>query len=747
MKKRKQRLQASPEKNSNILRTLIDNLPDGIFLKDRESRFIFANQVLADLMGAPDPSALQGKTDHDFYSKKVADAFLADERIIIKSRKRLVNREESRSPSGMVRLLTTKVPVLDVHGEVTGLLGITRNITERHEAEKTLHRSEQRYRDLLEQAADGIYLLDGNGDFLLANPEICKMLGYTQEELLELNIFDTYPEEQREAAKARNDQIKSGQKLLFERTMKRKDGSVLTAEVTAKRLVDGTQHSIARDITERKRTEQELYRERAFLTALMDNIPDTIYFKDRESRFILNNSAHARVLGAGNPSEMLGKTDFDYFAPEHAQKAFNDEQSIIRTGKPLLNDLEQGLPGEWVSTTKMPLLDEKGEIIGTFGVSRDMTERRQMEEKNLRLATLVNSADDAIVGLDLNRRITVWNKGAERLYGYSEQEMIGAPTSMLIPPDLEEEAQVIREKIKRGEQVTHFEATRLRKDGSKVIVSLTLSAIRNTDGEIVGFASTARDITAQKALEAQLSRIQRLESLATLAGGVAHQFNNINMVIRGNLELMRSYAGLPARLTSYVEAAFAGVQRAVAITDRLLALTQPPDSPSNVVQLDALARVVISLFEKRIEEGEIQLVLSLDATAPAQGDEGHLKFVLSSIIDNALDSLLDRPVRMINVRTSSTQDFAYFEVEDSGCGISEEDMPKIFSPFFTMKGEWAPPSSPQAKVKGVGLSLAISTTMLTEYGGRIEVQSTKGVGSTFRIVLPLAPVDVSRKAL
>src|SRR5208283_3561778 len=103
-------------------------------------------------------------------------------------------------------------------------------------------------------------------------------------------------------------------------------------------------------------------------------------------------------------------TDLDYFAPEHAQKAFDDEQSMLLTGKPLVNDLEQIRPGEWVSSTKMPLQDEKGEIIGTFGVSRDMTERRQMEERNLRLAKLVDSSDDAIVGTDLERRITVWNK-------------------------------------------------------------------------------------------------------------------------------------------------------------------------------------------------------------------------------------------------------------------------------------------------------------------------------------------------
>lgn len=264
VKKRTQRLQTSLEQDPSMLRTLVDNLPDGIFLKDRESRFIFGNQAVADLMGIPDPSALQGKTDHDFYPKKVADTFLADERIVIESHKKLVHKLQS----GKVTWLITKVPALDSHGEVTGLFGISRDITD---AEEALRMSEQRYRDLLEQAAEGIYLLDENGDFLLANPEICKMLGYTQEELLRLNIFDTYPEELREDARARNEKIKSGQSLRFERTMKRKDGSAFTAEVSARRLVDGTQQSIARDISERKRAEETLRESEARFRTIWEN--------------------------------------------------------------------------------------------------------------------------------------------------------------------------------------------------------------------------------------------------------------------------------------------------------------------------------------------------------------------------------------------------------------------------------------------------------------------------------------------
>jgi PAS domain S-box-containing protein len=375
--------------------------------------------------------------------------------------------------------------------------------------------------------------------------------------------------------------------------------------------------------------------------------------------------------------------------------------------------------------------------VGSFGISHDITARKQLEMHNQLLARLVESADDAIVGIDSERRITVWNGGAERLYGYSAEEMIGTATSVLIPPELEEEARLMRERLMRGEQIRHFETTRLRKDGSRIIVSLTLSAIRGPDGRVVGMASTARDVTAQKAVEAQVNRTQRLESLATLAGGVAHQFNNINTVVRGYLDLVKSEEGLPARLAAYVDAANAGVQRAVDITDRLLALTEPGGS-SKTFRLDVLGRALLPLYERRLEEEKVRLVTDLVEIPPVLGDEVRMKFVLAGLIGNAIDSVLERTVRTIRVRTGTLEDAAWFEVEDSGCGIPEEDMPRIFSPFFSAKGEWAPPGSPQARLKGVGLTLAISSSTVTEYGGRIDVKSTKGAGSTFRVILPLA---------
>src|SRR5271157_503847 len=420
VKKRTQRLQSSLEGEGGMLRTLIENLPDGIFMKDRESRFIFANHAIAELMGAPDPSALLGKTDHEFYPREVADAFKADERVVIESCRKLVNREESKSLSGgRLRWLTTKVPVLGSGGEVVGLLGITRNITERHEAEEALRRSEQRYRGLLEEAADGVFLLDENYKFLMANPEFCRMSGYAPEELLRLSILDTYPEELRDAASARNVQIKAGEKVRFERIIRRKDGSALTVEMSARRLGDGTMQGIARDVSERKILAQSLEEERELLLTVINSLPDLVFVKDRQSRFMLVNRSLAQFSGASDPKELIGKSDRDFIPAELADKYVADDRKVLETAQGIINSEESSTfasgSSHWVLTTKVPLVDREGTVTGLVGISRDITERKQAEQRLESLARFSDEDPQPVMRVTPDGSITYSNTASGQL--------------------------------------------------------------------------------------------------------------------------------------------------------------------------------------------------------------------------------------------------------------------------------------------------------------------------------------------
>jgi PAS domain S-box-containing protein len=254
--------------------------------------------------------------------------------------------------------------------------------------------------------------------------------------------------------------------------------------------------------------EQKLEAERTLLRTVIDNVPDIIFQKDTEGRFVLANLSLANTIGLSDPRDMIGKTDLDVFPREIAQKFMSDDRVVLETARQHDN-IEEPLASasgslKWVLTTKVPLIDRTGRVTGLIGIGRDITARKELQTKNQQLATLVEYADDAIVGLDLDGRITAWNRGAERLYGYAAEEAIGAPTALFVPPDAEEEALRMREQLLRGGQVTRFETTRLRKDGARITVSLTLSAIRDAEGRITGVASVARDITKHKQAEEAL---------------------------------------------------------------------------------------------------------------------------------------------------------------------------------------------------------------------------------------------------
>ncbi len=742
-----------------ILRNIVDSSPNAIFVKDRSLRMVLCNSAHSKAVGKAPPETY-GRTDiENGWSAELVKGNpekgikgWEDDDLTALSGKTVQVSGVPSNVGNQIRFFdVVKMPRYDADGMIVGIIGFGRDVTKRVRAENELRKSKDFAENLINSANVMILGFDSEGRVNVYNKAAEKITGYTREEIEQGSWFGTViPVEHHEVVVGQFRRLfRDKDTVSFENQIRTKSGESRdiawqNSLILENGRVTGTL-SFGIDITDRRRMERDLAWERSLFTLLMDNAPEYIYFKDLESRFIRTSRSHARVLGLRDPSEAVGKKDADFYGADHAQKALEDEQRVLATGIPLV-DIEEretypDRPDTWAITTKMPFRDPAGRIVGTFGITHDITQRKLLEEKNRHLAMLVEAAEDAIMGIGMDRTFSVWNKGAERIFGYSAEEMIGQTTSRILPPFMEDKAREMRERLARGQPIERFETQVVRKDGARIDVSLTLSAVRDPQGNFVAMASVARDITAQKAMQAQLNRIQRLESLATLAGGVAHQFNNINTVVRGYLELLQSAPGLPAELASYVEAAAAGVQRAVDITDRLLALTEPAGPASGTVRLDVLVRGLLPPYRTRIEKEDVRLDLQLAETAPVAGDESRLGFALGSLIGNALDSLLDRAERTVRIRTGIAVDGAYCEIEDSGCGIPEEDVARIFSPFFSRKGEWAPHGSPQAKLRGVGLSLAISGTIVSEYGGRINVKSVKGVGSTFTVVMPLARQD------
>ncbi len=303
-----------------LLNTLMEHIPDCVYFKDCDGKFLWVNQAVARKLGVQNPSEIIGKTDFDYFTADHAQTAFADEQDVIQTRRPVIGKEERETwpdqPDTWVS--TTKVPFYDPAGNLMGIFGIPPDITARKQAEE----------ELKEARANLQIQVDG----------------------------------QTASLRAKNDELQ-------------------------------------KEIADRLRAEEAASREKSLLDALMDNTPDAIYFKDLNSRYIRINQGHARKYGLEDPARAIGKSDFDFFSHEHAQAAFEDEQRVMSTGLPIINKEERETwpdrPDTWVSTTKMPLYDNRGRLMGTFGISRDITARKLAEvelRKAKELAEMANRA-------------------------------------------------------------------------------------------------------------------------------------------------------------------------------------------------------------------------------------------------------------------------------------------------------------------------------------------------------------------
>ncbi len=370
---------------------------------------------------------------------------------------------------------------------------------------------------------------------------------------------------------------------------------------------------------------------------------------------------------------------------------------------------------------------------------RYTVERYKTIDKLQEFAAIVESSDDAILGKTLDGIITSWNKGAEKIYGYTADEMIGESIYKIVPPDRRDEIAQILERLKEGETVEHLETVRVRKDGTPVDVSVTISPIKDSGGRIIGSSAIARDITERKHLEKQLRQSQKLEAVGQLAGGVAHDFNNLLTVITGYSDLAMKRLKMEDPLRHNVEEIKKAAERATSLTRQLLAFSRKQVLQPKVINLNSIIMDMEKMLCRLI--GEHIELRTLPGTDLGQinADPGQIEQVILNLVINARDAMPKGG--KISIETANTYLdeeyarrhiavtpgwYAMLAVSDTGQGMDEETQRHIFEPFFTTKGE-----------KGTGLGLSTVYGIVKQSGGNIWVYSEVGQGSTFKVYLPL----------
>jgi len=303
-------------------------------------------------------------------------------------------RENDRA----IRSVYSRAELLsEPEGDQVKIVGVLQDITDRKRSDEALKESEEKFRSITENSGDAIFITDQEGRYVYTNKAVTEMIGFTSGEMLSKTIIDLSPPHKKDDYSDIFKNIVSEGKGFSEIELLKRDGNFISVDVNAVLLADGRVYASCRDITDRKRTEEELNQERRMLRTLIDNLPDPIYVKNKECRKVIANKADVENIGLKNESEVLGMTDIELFPGKIGERGFKDDKKVITTGKPIFN-LEEEFINEkgvkrWLQTTKIPLRDKDGNVSGLVGIGHDITERKAIFEELIRAKEKAEESD------------------------------------------------------------------------------------------------------------------------------------------------------------------------------------------------------------------------------------------------------------------------------------------------------------------------------------------------------------------
>ena len=478
------------------------------------------------------------------------------------------------------------------------------------------------------------------------------------------------------------------------------------------------------------------------LAAIISSSDDAIISHDRHGTITSWNPAAERIFGY-TAAEAVGQPIRLIIPPE----CQTDEDAVLRR-------IQAGERIEHYDTTRVrkdgqriavsvtisPIVTPDGEVLGASKIARDVTERKRLERTASHASAIIASSDDAIVSKDLDGHVLSWNRAAERLFGYTAEEMIGQSIRLIIPPDRQSEEDDVLARMRRGDLVDHFETIRMRKDGSMVPISLTVSPIRSATGQVVGASKIARDITEQKRAETERYRLLEIareashlkdEFLATLS----HELRTPLNAILGYTRMMRSGLLNAEKHSRALETVARNATSLTQIVEDVLDVSriilgkvrlnvQPVDLPE-------VATAAVDTVRPAAEAKGIRLETILDPRAtPITGDPERLQQIMWNLLSNAV-KFTGRGGR-VQVRLERINSHVQVSVSDTGIGIPTEFLPHVFDRFRQAD------AGISRSRGGLGLGLAITRHLVELQGGRISVASDgPGKGATFTVQLPV----------
>jgi two-component system, cell cycle sensor histidine kinase and response regulator CckA len=814
----RKRAEETLSSETNLWHTLMDNIPDTIYFKDLQSRFIRNNKAHCSALGVERMEDILGKTDEDFFTPEHSQKARIDEENVLRTGKPLIGIvEKVVSKDGRTRWLsTTKIPLRDKDGSISGIMGSSRDITDIKQAEElesALYRiaEEAASSEDLPKLFEAIHRIIGQ---LMYARNFFIALYDWEEDLLTFPYFVDEVDSPIEPGSAGRSLsayvLRTGKSLLCDQKVSDElerrgeaelvgapspiwlgvplnsegrtigvmvvqhyhDPSVYTER--EQHILEFVSTQVAKAI-ERKRAAEALIesdeRYRAFIEQSSEGIwryttdvPISISLSEDEQikmffdHFYLAecNDAMAFMYGYSKASDIVGMKLKDMLVAddERNKEVFkNFIHSGYRVTQVETRELDRLGYVKTFSNSFVAIL-EGTFVRGCWGTQVDITEKRQSEEmlkySEEKYRTLFEESYDCIILSTIDGRLLDINPAGIKLFGYaSKEEMLrfGSVAELYFNP---QDRDAFISHLSQFTYVRDLEIAIRQKDGQKRIVLENSTAISDANGTVIGFRSFLRDITERKNLEDQLRQAQKMESIGTLAGGIAHEFNNILGIILGYTSILENKNIEPQRMTLGIETIKKAVQRGAVLVRQLLTFARKGETTFVSVDLNAMVLELIEMLKQTFPKTVVIDTHLVSKLPFIEADSSQLHLALLNLCLNARDAMLDNTsgnrgggtltietgiIRKGDVKAKFPDAiadlFVTVSVTDTGIGMDEETRTRIFEPFFTTK----------ELGKGTGLGLAVVYGVVNSHRGFVSVESTKGVGTSFTLYFPSKDVQ------
>ncbi len=630
------------------------------------------------------------------------------------------------------------------------LMDLEQRYADLKRTEKALRLSEERLRLALEGTYDGIWDVDVQSGQAYFSPRYYTMMGYEPDEFpanYENWRQRLHPDDLEHSERAVLRAAEQLSRFAIEFRFRAKNGEwrwILSRGKVAESDQSGKAVRVAgshTDITERKRVEEALRESQQMLQSVLDTIPARVFWKDLALNFLGCNSPFALDAGLQSPEEIVGRNDFEMGWAEQADLYRSDDRLVLETGIAKLGYEEpQTTPAGdriWLRTSKVPLSDVKGEIRGLLGTYEDITVYKQAEEALRKYELIVSTSRDLMALINRDYIYETVNESYLTAHQRSRLDAVGRPVSDIMGES------VFKDKIKGrldqalSGQAVHFQETFDFAGLGRRIMDVNYFPILDENGKVEGVVLNARDITETRKLEEQLIQSQKIESIGTLAGGVAHEINNPLNGIMNYAQLILDSMETDNPASGFAQEILQETQRIAGIVRNLLTFARREKQSHSPAQLTDVITAVLSLIQTVMRHDQIELELAIPEDLPKiKCRSQQIQQVLMNLMTNARDALNERylgysPEKKLRIAaeliTIQGRRFIRTTVEDTGPGIPEEIRDRIFDPFFTTK----------PKETGTGLGLSISYGIVKDHGGELSVESKPYHYTRFHMDLPV----------